>query len=422
MIKELRGILLLILILLAISQVNPSYALSVDELQTKIDESNRNKQALEKEIAKYQNELNTINTQASSLQNTIKTLDLTSSKLNAEIKLTQNNIFDTNLGITNTGIQISGQQLQINKDQIAVRNLLREVDQSDTNSLLETLFKYTQLSDFYANLASLMILQDKLTDKIAELKVLKTDLETTKLSLEQKKAKLEQYNKDLDNQKTILQNNIKEKNKLLTETKNQQSNYQKILAEKKILMDAFERELSSYEAELRLAIDPKSYPKSGKGILSWPVDNVIITQKFGYTQFAKTAYASGYHNGTDFGVSIGTKVKSAGDGVVEGVGDTDLVCPGASFGKWVFIRYDNGLASTYGHLSLVSVKSGQKVKAGDVVAYSGNTGYSTGPHLHMSVYAGQGVKITTLKSTVCKGTYTMPIADPKAYLDPLEYL
>ena len=422
MIKELRGITLLILILLAIGQVNSSFALSVDELQDKIDESNRNKQALEKEIAKYQTELDTINTQASSLQNTIKTLDLTSNKLNAEIKLTQNNIFDTNLGITNTGIQISGQQLQINKDQIAVRNLLREVDHQDNNTFLETFLNHEELSDFYENLAGVMILQDKLIEKIGDLKMVKTSLETTKLSLEQKKNKLEQYNKDLADQKIILQNNIKEKNKLLAETKNQQSNYQKILADKKALMDAFEKELAGYETQLRLAIDPKSYPKSGKGILSWPLANIFVTQNFGKTSDSGRLYASGSHNGTDFRATVGTKVMSAGNGIVEGTGDTDSVCPGASYGKWVFIRYDNGLASLYGHLSLILVKPGQKVRTGEVVAYSGNTGYSTGPHLHMSLYAGQGVKITTLKSTVCKGTYTMPIADPKAYLDPLEYL
>jgi murein DD-endopeptidase MepM/ murein hydrolase activator NlpD len=187
-------------------------------------------------------------------------------------------------------------------------------------------------------------------------------------------------------------------------------------------MDSFEKEVANFEAQLKLAIDPKSYPTSGKGILSWPVSNVRITQNFGYNSFAKTAYASGYHNGTDFGVAIGTPVMSAGAGVVEGVGDTDAVCRSASYGKWVFIRYDNGLASTYGHLSLITATVGQKVNAGDVVAYSGNTGYSTGPHLHMSVYARQGVKVSSLKSAVCAGTYTLPLADPKAYLDPLLYL
>lgn len=395
---------------------------SISDLQAKIDEYSRNKEALEKEITKYQTELNAVLGQANSLQNTIKSLDLSSQKLTAEIKLTQNNINQTNLGINNTGVEISNQENRIDRNKLAVRNILREVDQVDSRSLFEFLLENKSLSGVSANLESLLTLQDRIDEKIDELKTVKTELESTKLSLEQKKKKLEEYNKDLANQKIVLQNTIKEKNNLLTQTKNTQSNFEKILAEKKALMDAFDRELSAAEAALKLAIDPKSYPTPRKGVLSWPVDNVIITQNFGYTSFAKTAYASGYHNGTDFGVSIGTRIKSAGSGVVEGVGDTDSVCPGASFGKWVFIRYDSGLASTYAHLSLITAKAGQRVKSGDIVGYSGNTGYSIGPHLHMSLYASQGVKISTLKSAVCKGTYTMPIADPKAYLDPLLYL
>ena len=128
------------------------------------------------------------------------------------------------------------------------------------------------------------------------------------------------------------------------------------------------------------------------------------------------------HNGVDFRASLGTRVKSASNGTVAGIGDTDIVCSGASYGKWILLKYDNGLSSLYGHLSVISVKSGQKVITGEVVGYSGNTGYSTGPHLHMSVYASQGVKISTLKSTVCNGNYIIPLADTKAYLDPLIYL
>ncbi len=69
------------------------------------------------------------------------------------------------------------------------------------------------------------------------------------------------------------------------------------------------------------------------------------------------------------------------DGVVGGVGDTDVQCKGASFGKFVFIKYNNGLASTFGHLSLIKASKGQVVSRGDVVGYSGSTGYSTGTYL-----------------------------------------
>ncbi len=399
-----------------------SNAATISELQDKIDESTRAKEALEKEIAGYQKQLDVVNAQANNLQNTIKSLDLSAKKLESEIKLTRNNIEITSISINNTGVKINDQSRQITKDELAIRNTLRRINQLDNQNIIELILGHNTISDFSNDLEAILKLQEEIRKKVSSLKITKSALEDTKISLENKKRDLEEYQADLGNQQAILNNTKKEKNTLLAQTQNTQANYNKILADKKALMDAFDAELANYEAQLRLAIDPRSFPKAGRGILSWPVDNVIITQKFGYTSFAKSAYASGYHNGLDFGVSIGTKIRSAGSGVVEAVGDTDVACKGASFGKWVFIRYDNGLASTYAHLSLISSKAGQRVRAGDVVGYSGNTGYSTGPHLHMSLYAGQGVKVSSIQSKVCKSTYTMPIADPKAYLDPLTYL
>jgi murein DD-endopeptidase MepM/ murein hydrolase activator NlpD len=89
----------------------------------------------------------------------------------------------------------------------------------------------------------------------------------------------------------------------------------------------------------------------------------------------------------------------------------------------VFIRYNNGLASTYGHLSIITAKVGQKVKVGDTVGLSGNTGSSTGPHLHVSVYASDGVKVDTVPSKSCNGKiFTQPISALNAYLNPALYL
>ncbi len=108
--------------------------------------------------------------------------------------------------------------------------------------------------------------------------------------------------------------------------------------------------------------------------------------------------------------------------MVRGVGDTDLVCRGASYGKWILVEHPNGLSTLYAHLSLIKVSTGQQVLLGEIIGYSGNTGYSTGPHLHFTVYATQGVQIAQRKSAVCGGSYTMPIADLKAYLNPMSYL
>lgn len=414
------NIFFIITLLLLITTI--SKADTIDELQAKIDTANKNRAALEKEITTYQNQLKTISDQSNTLQNTIKSLDVSTNKINTEVKLTQNNIDITTDTIDGTVIQITDKQQRINNGNLVIKEALKQTSEADSQSIWEILLSNQSLSDFWVEIENTIQVEAKISEQVASIKDIKTSLEKAKADLEKKKNELESYTNELTNQKQILQSTKKEKSNLLTTTKNIESNYQKILKEKLALKAALDKEINDSESQLKLYFDPKSLPKANNSALSWPLEKVFITQLFGKTSVSGRLYASGSHNGIDFRAAIGTKVLSAGNGVVEGVGDTDPVCPGASYGKWVFIRYDNGLVSVYGHLSLIASKAGQKVKAGDVVAYSGATGYSTGPHLHMSVFAGQGVKITTLKSAVCQGTYIIPLADPKAYLDPTVYL
>jgi murein DD-endopeptidase MepM/ murein hydrolase activator NlpD len=160
--------------------------------------------------------------------------------------------------------------------------------------------------------------------------------------------------------------------------------------------------------------------------LQWPLDSVRITQYFGNTPFATAnpqIYSGHGHSGVDLAASPGTPVKAARSGVVLGTGNTDLTCPGASFGKWVFIKHDNGLSTLYAHLATILVSQGDMVQTGQLVGYSDTTGYATGPHLHFGVYASGGSEIASFPSSSCKGkTYTMPVGDLSAYLNPLSYL
>lgn len=106
-----------------------------------------------------------------------------------------------------------------------------------------------------------------------------------------------------------------------------------------------------------------------------PTKNMSLTQ--GYSAF---------HDGIDIGVGIGTPVFAAGDGVVTLAGQ-GASAPGVSGGTEVHVRGD-GIEQWYAHLSQVGVKVGQQVSAGQQIALSGNTGISSGPHLHFGTYAG----------------------------------
>ncbi|MFA7252673.1 MAG: peptidoglycan DD-metalloendopeptidase family protein [Candidatus Paceibacterota bacterium] len=412
-----------IFILLTIFIMGPiSRAETVEEIQEKIDIANSNRDKLLKEIANYQQQLQTISTQANTLQTTIKSLDVSTNKITTEVRLTEGDISKTTLTIKDTGLAIKDKENQINSNRLAIAKLLKQTNELDNLSFWEIILSNNSLTDFWLEIEDNIQVQAKMADQVVTVRSIKLGLEKAQAELEKQKKELQDYTAELNAKKNVLLSTKKEKSNLLTTTKNTEANYQKILQDKLALKEALDRELASFESQLKISVDPKSFPSAGKGILSWPLDTIFITQNFGKTSYSGRLYVTGTHNGVDFRAPIGTRVKSAGNGVVEAVGDTDKVCPGASYGKWVFIRYDNGLASTYGHLSLISSAAGQRVKTGDVVGYSGSSGYSTGPHLHMSVYANQAVTVTTLKSTVCKGTYTIPITSPEGYLDPLVYL
>jgi murein DD-endopeptidase MepM/ murein hydrolase activator NlpD len=87
------------------------------------------------------------------------------------------------------------------------------------------------------------------------------------------------------------------------------------------------------------------------------------------------------HKGIDFAVPTGTPVMAAGSGLVTFAGYS------SGFGNLVLVSHTNGYSTAYGHLSRFApgVKKGTRVRQGQIVAYSGSTGMSTGPHLHYEV-------------------------------------
>ena len=94
-----------------------------------------------------------------------------------------------------------------------------------------------------------------------------------------------------------------------------------------------------------------------------------------------------FHYGTDLSLHVGDSVVAAFSGKVRII-DFDV----RGYGNYIVIRHDNGLETVYGHLSAALVNLNQKVKGGELIAYGGNTGRSTGPHLHFETrYLGNAI-------------------------------
>jgi murein DD-endopeptidase MepM/ murein hydrolase activator NlpD len=109
--------------------------------------------------------------------------------------------------------------------------------------------------------------------------------------------------------------------------------------------------------------------------MALPIKNGKIT-----TAYKKTGkhWSKGYHTGVDFAVPTGTPILAVADGKIENA------TWGKSYGKQIVQKVDGGWV-IYAHLNAVRVKPGARVKKGQIIGESGNTGNSTGPHLHFEM-------------------------------------
>lgn len=422
-------ILSFVIILLNSGFLSLSQAQSISELEQQIQERAQERKDLEKQAERIRNELTKVGAEKGSLTKELNRINAEKKDLENTINKTQNKIKSLDLTINKNTQQISRYNSEINSYAGTIASLIRGINQQNEMTLLEVISSRGQLSEIFQRRDNYTQLQKPLIDITKDLNSKKIALRQTSLQLEEQQEELSEEKNILDDQRSIVRSQEEEKNKVLSQTKQKESIAKKNLNSTLATIAALDKEIREYESKLEFALNPKSIPSKGSEVFAWPLKSVLITQRFGKTVSSERLYVSGSHSGMDFRAAVGTPVYAVADGVVKGIGNTDDQCYRASFGKWIFIEHDIGLSTTSAHLSDWKVKTGQRIKKGDIIGYSGNSGRSTAPHLHLTVYAtkgvngGQGARITDRPSAACPGTnYRMPLAPTAAYLDPLAFL
>lgn len=401
----------------------------VDRLKGEIGNRSNRLLEIEKEIANYQNELKKVGSEKKTLQGAIGQLELERKKISADLSYTENKIGFTDLEISKINLDIDTTQYDIEKNRDAIGEIINRLAEKDRETLLEVMLRHENLSEFWGAVSTLENLRGAMGNEVKKLASLNELLVEKRDEQQGKRDRLLDLKDEFSDQKQVLENNKSEKDRLLKQTKNKEANYQSILAEKKKARETIMKELRDFESQLQFILDPNTVPPPGTKVFDWPLASIIITQYFGGTEFAKRnpgIYAGrAYHPGVDFGVPRGTKIFAPLGGTVRATGNTDAFPGCYSWGKWTLIDHPNGLATLYAHQDTISVSPGQQVASGDVIGYSGNTGYSTGPHLHFTVYAKAGVtvrKFSEIKTVTNCGAATTPVAATDAYIDPMLYL
>lgn len=383
------------------------------ELQTEIDSKTKELQDVQKEISDAQAQMAVISKQSQSLDKELKTTENTLNQLNLSIKSSTLNIQKLNLEIEGLNSRIGGIGVDIEAKKKAIGLILAEIQKNDNEGVLQTFLKSMSLADSLLEMQSLTNLQENLSVEISSLDKLSTDLENNVRQTAEKKRSIQAENVNLVNKKAIIEDEKKYQKELLAQSKNQEKIYQENLDKLMEKRDEILSEREKIEQELKAKLDPSAVPASQSGVLAKPCLGPIV-QQYGRTAFALKAYSNQFHNGLDFDLNVGDPIFSAEDGKVVAVGNLDLYCPKQSYGRFIVITHNNNLTTLYGHLSRIIVNSGDIVERGQLIGYAGNTGYSTGPHLHFTVYASSSFYMGSSKSC--------GISPYGAHLNPNDYL
>ena len=153
-------------------------------------------------------------------------------------------------------------------------------------------------------------------------------------------------------------------------------------------------------------------------LMKTPIEGARVTSGFGMRKHPILGYTKG-HKGVDFGAPRGTPIMAAGDGVIE------RAAPTGTYGNYIKIKHNSGFETAYAHLNgfAKGIRSGAKVRQGDIIGYVGTTGRSTGPHLHYEVLrAGEWQNPMTLNvanGRVLEGGLLAEFTGHRDFLDTL---
>lgn len=409
-------------------------AATPQELKEAISQKSAELRQLDTERQVIIDNLNKLDKENQGIQKDIKKNDYQINQLNLSIKSSGISIEKLGLEIESLNNEIQDIEAKSETEKLAVASLLRQLNEEQKESILVIFLKNKSLVDSVSETQRLVDLNTGLTAKALVLKQLHEERSEKLGEISDKKDEQELNKANLEYRKVIVQDQKSERQSLLKANKTQEKVYQQRIDELERMQAEIGAEIDKIESELRKQIDPTILPTARPGVLAMPVSVELktnLTQSYGSTAFAKGIYVNDFHNGIDIGVPVGTPVFAAENGRVLAIGNTDKYCPpvwygrkkyGGSYGKYIVIKHENNLSTSYSHLSLQVVKVGDIVNRGDLIGYTGNTGFSTGPHLHFSVYANIYGANEILLSPEIKSSNTCGLQPYGATLNPIDYL
>ena len=344
----------------------------LDSIQQQVNQQNAIKSDAETVIGSVSEQLRQIEGQLRQATTELNTI--TEQRVAVENDITQNER------------QLAEAQKRLECREAVFYKRVRDIYINGRLSYLDVVIGSKDFSDFANRLEVLKRIIDSDINLISEIKKERAQIEAHKKKLEEDRAKLVELEKAALAKQAEIEQKKAERNVVLQKAQNDRA----------VAMQAIE-ELNASSAQISAMLKERQAARAaaaaaaaqsagqgssytwvqGTGQLGWPVSGEI-TSPYGYRVHPIWGTTI-YHSGIDIGVDEGTPVHAADSGVIIWSGWM------GGYGYAVVIDHGNGLSTLYGHNSELAVDEGQSVSKGQVVAYAGSTGNSTGPHVHFEV-------------------------------------
>ena len=304
----------------------------------------------------------------------------------AELKQVQAERIQLDKDITKTEAELKAAQARLQSREKVFYKRVRDIYINGRLSYLDVVVGSKDFSDFANRMEMLKRILQSDMDLINTIKTEREEIASKKAKLKEDRAKVLELEKVAQEKQNLINQKKAERQAVLERAMNDRDTaeraYNELMASSASItamlqQRAAERAAAAAAAASQGGSGGGATWVQGTGQLAAPVV-APITSDFGW-RIHPIYGTRRLHAGTDFGVDEGTPVHAADGGVVVEAGWV------SGYGYTVIIDHGNGMSTLYAHNSDVAVSPGQTVSKGQVVSYSGNTGGSTGPHLHFEV-------------------------------------
>lgn len=395
LISLLAGILAAVMLLTLILSILPisASAKSSSEIRDEIDEMESKQQSIWSQMDELESKQNDNYSSMEEMVAYKDNIDQQVNLLNTEVDLINSQIRNYSLLIAENQEALDDAEANLNTLNEKNRERIRAMEEEGAISIWSVLFKANSFTDLVDRLNMVQEIQAADERRLEELDQAAQAVAEARTALEEERASLEESRLELAQAQEELDGKRAEADKVLTELNSKQQDlvamyeqYEAMEAEISAQIAASEKEYTeAKKAEEEAARKENEANNSGSSSApntgGWvqPCSYTALTSAYGWRVHPITGRNS-FHNGVDLANGQGTPIYAAKSGTV-----TTATYNGV-YGYYVQINHGDGFSTLYGHMTHYVVSAGQSVSAGQLIGYMGSTGWSTGSHLHFTIY------------------------------------